>query len=412
MIKGRALPLPGGQTPAVPATVDPLSADDLLPALTLLQRAFGSVPHPDDVPVELGVVDPARFYAAREADGEIVATAGSFAFQTAVPGAVLPVAGVTWVGVHPARRRQGLLSALMDRQLADLHAEGTAVAALWASEGAIYGRFGYGPASWNLAATLPRGARLHVPVEPGAVSLVEPSAAALRGVYDRVAARTPGWPQRDDAWWRMRLHDPEHARSGAAPLQCAVTEGGYALYAVAARWEEALPAGTVRVQELVAEDDAARARLWHHVLDLDLTSTVEAWPLAADDPLLHWLLADPRSARARVRDGLWVRLVDVGAALAGRRYACEVDVVLAVEDARCPWNTGRWRLSGGRDSASCERTDAPADLELDAADLGAAYLGGTPLRARPVRERTPGALAAASTAFGPVGAGPGCPLVF
>jgi predicted acetyltransferase len=115
---------------------------------------------------------------------------------------------------------------------------------------------------------------------------------------------------------------------------------------------------------------------------------------------------------ARVRDSLWVRLVDLPRALAARTYACGVDVVLEVVDDRAPWNTGRWHLTGDRTGATCVRTEAAADLVLRPEDLGAAYLGGTPLRSRPVDERSAGALDVATTAFGPTGAAPWCPLVF
>ena len=395
----------------MPADLRVLDRDGLLAAWTALEVAFGGVSHPEDHDVEFAVVDPARFYAADD-DGVPVATAGSYAFSMAVPGAVVPVAGVTWVGVLPTHRRQGLASALMDRQLTDLHDEGTAVAALWASEAPIYPRYGYGPASWNLALTVPAGAALHVPVPAGRVRLVPPAADVLAPVYDEVAARTPGWPRRDDAWWAMRLHDPEHARHGSSPLQCAVTDGGYALYAVEPKWTDTLPRGVVHVREVVAVDEGARVRLWRYLLDLDLVREVSVRSVAPDDPLLLSLLADPRAAKPVVRDSLWVRLVDVPAALAQRRYACDVDVVLEVDDPRCPWNSGRWHLTGGRTGASCEPTSSPADLAVDVTDLGAAYLGGTPLRSRLVSERTAGALAAASTAFGPVGAAPWCPLVF
>ena len=227
-----------------------------------------------------------------------------------------------------------------------------------------------------------------------------------------MAARTPGFPARDEAWWAQRLHDPEHQRHGATPLQCVVTDGGYALYAVEAKWEEMLPAGIVQVREVMAVDEGARARLWRYLLDLDLMEEVRVPSVGPDDPLVLSLLAEPRAARARVRESLWVRLLDVPAALAARTYACEVDVVLEVTDERAPWNVGRWRLTGGRSGATCERTQAPADLVLAAADLGAAYLGGTPLRARPVEQRSAGVLDVVSTAFGPVGAAPWCPLVF
>ncbi len=398
-------------TPDIAVDVRTLRADELPTAWALLMRAFGSVPHRDDVDVELALVDPARAYGA-DVDGRLVATAASFDFRMAVPGRVAPVAGVTWVGVLPTWRRRGLLGALMDRHLADLHESGTAVAALWASEGAIYGRYGYGAAAWNLSVAPRRGAAFRQPVPSGGLELVEPRADLVAPTYERVAARTPGFVHRDARWWDYRLHDPEHARDGATELQCVVTDGGYALYAVQERWSDGLPAGIVQVRELVAADLPARLRLWRHLLDLDLTAEVRARAVAPDDPLLLSVLAEPRAAMARVRDSLWVRLVDLPRALAARTYACGVDVVLEVVDDRAPWNTGRWHLTGDRTGATCARTEAAADLVLRPEDLGAAYLGGTPLRSRPVQERTADALDVATTAFGPTGAAPWCPLVF
>jgi predicted acetyltransferase len=121
-----------------------------------------------------------------------------------------------------------------------------------------------------------------------------------------------------------------------------------------------------------------------------------------DDPLLH-LLVDVRSAQARIWDGLWVRLVDVGGALSRRRYSRAVDVVLDVQDRVCAWNAGRWRLAGDRDGATCERTSGAADLALDVQALGSAYLGGQTLRALAgagmVQEHAAGALDAASAAL-------------
>ena len=390
--------------------IEHLTAADVVPAMQALEHAFGGAAHPADTDVEASVVDPARFYAAR--DGErIVGTAGSFAFSMTVPGGPVPVAGVTWVGVLPTHRRQGVLGSLMTRQLVDLHEEGSAIAALWASEAAIYGRYGYGTAAWLLALTLPRGAAFRAPVPTGALRLEEPG-AQVQQTYARVAARTSGWPERDDSWWAYRLHDPEHRQAGASPLQCVVTDGGYALYATSMSWDDGMPAGEVRVREVVAETAAARARLWRYLLDLDLRGTVRVPAVATDDPLLIDLLAEPRAARASLRDCLHVRLVDVPAALALRRYAADVDVVLAVADRHCPWNEGSWRLVGGRDGATCTRTDETPDLELDVADLGAAFLGGTPLRSRPVVERSCGALGRASTALGPLEGAPWCPQVW
>lgn len=392
-------------------TVRTLLQTEVLDAFTVLERAFGGVPHPDDVDLELAVVDPARTYGAFAGE-ELVATAGSFDFRMAVPGAVTPVAGVTWVGVLPTYRRQGVLTALMDRQLADLHDEGRVVAALWATEAAIYGRYGYAPAAWSLAMTLPRGAAFSSPVPPGGLRLVEPDCGQVRAVYAEVAARTPGWPERDDTWWAYRVHDPEHRRGGASPLQCVLTEGGYALYSTVVSWQDALPAGVVKVREVVAATPEAAARVWRHLLDLDLVKEVQVFASAPDGVLVHGLLAEPRAARANYRETLHVRVVDVPAALSARRYAADVDVVLEVSDERCRWNAGRWRLTGGRDGASCSPTSDPPDLVVGVSDLGAAYLGGTPLRSRGVVELTPGALSRATTALGPLDAAPWCPQVF
>lgn len=397
-----------------------LQPSDVGAAWALLEQAFGGAPQAEDTEVEHGVVDASRFYGAYDGDAP-VATAGSFAFTMAVPGTRMPVAGVTWVGVSPTYRRRGLLSQLMRTQLDDLHEEGRTVAALWATEGAIYARYGYGPAAWGMGVTVPRGAAFRRPVTAQALRLVDPSSAGLRDVYERVAATTAGWPARDQAWWRMRLHDPEHARSGAGPLQAVLADGpaggvdGYALYATEGRWEHSVPAGTVHVREVVAATADAHARLWRHLLDLDLMTTTTARLCAPDDPLLH-LLAEPRAARPTLRDSLWVRLVDVAPALAARCYAAPLDVVVEVSDDVCPWNASRWRLSGDRTGAVCTPTSDPADLAVSAGDLGAAYLGGTPLLTRAaaggVDERTPGALAVTSTAFGPLGRAPWCPLVF
>ena len=394
-------------------TVDvrPLDPTTLEPAYLALERAFGNAPHPEDTQAELSTVDPTRFYGGFDGD-EPVATAGSFAFSMTVPGGPIPVAGVTWVSVLPTYRRRGLLDAMMTRQLADLHDEGTAVAALWATEAAIYGRYGYGVASWRLGLSVRRGAPFRTPVEPGGLRLVDPGSAEVRAVYDSAAARTAGFPARDDSWWGFRLHDPDHRREGGSPLQCVLADGAYALYSTASRWQDGLPAGEVRVREVVAATRDGAARVWRHLLDLDLTETVQVFAAPPDGPLLIDLLAEPRLARPSLTDGLHVRLLDVPAALSARRYAADVDVVLDVVDDRCPWNAGRWRLVGGRDGASCEAAGGAADLRLGVADLGAAYLGGTPLRSRSAIELTPGSLPRATTAFGPLEGAPWCPQVF
>jgi predicted acetyltransferase len=347
-------------------------------------------------------------------DGRIVAATGIYSRQLTIPGSVVPCAAVTAVGVVPTHRRRGLLTEMMRRQLEDVRASGDPVAILWASEGGIYGRFGYGigARSGRLAARRPM-ARLAPPPPPGDPLRAGPAGGhveAMRAIHERVRRERPGMLDRPGPWWDDRVYDPEPRRDGAQPLQAVLVPDGYALYAVRAGRDDDGPAGEVAIRELVAATPAARAALWAFLLDQDLTRTI-TWALAPPDEPLWLMLSDPDAVRVVLERALWVRLVDVPAALAARTYARKPDVVLELSDAFCPWNAGRWRLVDG----SCERTEAQADLALDTADLGAAYLGGITLSelaaAGRVAELRPGALARASAAFrGEVA--PWCPEVF
>ncbi|MEN3278996.1 MAG: hypothetical protein V7607_136 [Solirubrobacteraceae bacterium] len=347
-------------------------------------------------------------------DERIVATTMAFTRRVTVPGAEVPCAGVTAVAVVPTHRRRGLLTAMMRRQLDDIRAAGEPIAALWASEGAIYGRFGFGVGAANvrLAAGRP-AARLAAPPPAGDPLRAGPAGdhvEAMREIHDSVRQARPGMLARPGPWWQDRLFDPESTRGGAEPLRAVVTQGAYAMYAVRPDFTDDGPAGEVKVRELVAATAEARAVLWEFLLDQDLTRTI-GWEMAPLDEPLWLMVADPRSVRRTIGDGLWVRVVDVAAALSARTYSGDVDVVLEISDAFCPWNEGRYRISGG----ACERTDASPDLALDATALGAAYLGGTTLNelaaAGRVRELRGGALARASAAFrGDVA--PWCPELF
>ena len=230
----------------------PLTAAELPAAFDALELAFGGDAHPDDRDIELSVIDPPRTLAAFEGTTPIC-TAGWFDLAMTLPGTVAPVAGVTWVSVSPVHRRRGLLSAMMRRQLDDLQVADRPVAALWASEGAIYQRFGYGPASWHHSLEVRRGAAFTRPVEVDGLRLAEPSQQLLAPIFDAVAATRPGWYARDARWWPFRLHDAPHHREGASSLRCLLDgDDGYALYTTKNQWGLSGPDGTVRVRELVA----------------------------------------------------------------------------------------------------------------------------------------------------------------
>jgi len=318
----------------------------------------------------------------------------------------------------------------MTRQLADIAARGEEpIAALWASETPLYGRYGYGRASSHASFRFGRGEgalSALAPVDPGlTLRLGEPGdvAADLAKVYDTVLSGQPGFFSRDADWWERVLDDPAEDRRGASPLRCVLAADGvgvrgYALYRSTPRWEHGtvLPDGVIDVWELIAADPAAGAALWQDLLSRDLIGEISADLRPADDPLLYQL-HDSRRARVRLVDNLWVRIIDLPGALARRRYSSPVDVVLEVTDALLPANGGRWRLTtaGPERAAECARTEAPADIALDVRELGAAYLGGTRLAALAaaglVSELRPGAVARLSTAMGWDPA-PWCPRIF
>jgi predicted acetyltransferase len=358
-----------------------------------------------------------------------VSNASIYSFRMCVPGALAAVGGVTFIAVHPAYRRRGILSGMMRRQLDDMHDRGETLAALWASEAGIYGRFGYGRASRQAKFTIRRGEGALVrdaPADPRLrLRVAEPDATAaeLTKVYDTLLPAQPGLFSRNEAWWRRVLADPEEDRHGASPLRCLLAEDeagprGYALYTATGRWDDEtfLSDSRLDIRELAATDPAANAALWADLLSRDLITEVTARLRPEDDPLLH-LLADPRRARPVLADGLWFRVVDVPGALSLRRYPCPVDVVIEVIDDWCPWNQGRWRLTAGSPggTASCERTSDPADVILPVTALGAAYLGSTRLGSLAAaglvteqRASTLNALSAAMT-WDP---GPWCPVIF
>ncbi|MFF3329542.1 GNAT family N-acetyltransferase [Streptomyces sp. NPDC002888] len=348
-------------------------------------------------------------------DGDVcVGSAGAFSFRLTVPGgASVPAAGVTMVGVAATHRRRGVLTSMMRRQLEDVRAWGWPLAVLTASEPAIYGRFGYGVATHHVNTEVDTS-RVRLSVPPGTDDVRLRYAApadvldACEAVYARKVPERPGMVERLPGWERLGLLDPESDRGGASPLQCVVAERdgevvGYVRFRVKPQWDTDGPNGTVSVQSAEALDPAAHAALWRFLFDIDLTSTLVARGRPMDEPWLQ-MVSDIRRCGLRVRDSLHVRLVDLGAALEARTYQAPVDVVLEVEDAFCPWNAGRWRLSGDTKGASCSRTTERADLVLSVRELGAAYLGGVSLgslaAAGRVREVRRGALAEAAVAFG------------
>jgi predicted acetyltransferase len=391
----------------VSITIDVPTEDDWPAMWQLDGRTFLQAVDDDAAQLHLGVIEFPRALVARR-EGEIVGNSGIYTRQLAVPGAVVDAAHVTLVSVASTARRQKVLTRMMDTLFEGAMAAGEPIAVLWASEGRIYQRFGYGLATQRLRVTVPTR-EVRVAGSPSGGVIRERPVDELRDamvkVYDELFPQRPGWSSREQRHWDFRLADPPSWRGGGAPLRTVVHEGpsgvdGYALFRTQEHWHDGGPDGEVQVRELVATNPTATAGLWRFLCDIDLTRRVTA---SADHAVLY-LVDEPRQLQPRWGDGLWVRLLDLPAALAARRYAAPVDVVLSVTDTRLPANAGRWRLTGSPDSAACAPTTDEPDLALDVKELGAAYLGGTPLAslaaAGLVDELTPGALARTSTAFG------------
>jgi predicted acetyltransferase len=354
--------------------------DEFSSAVFAIGQYFGMTPTEERMQTFLDQITAERMHGAWE-NGSIVGGAGAFAFNLSVPGGDLATAGVSVVGVYPTHRRRGVLRSLMRAQLDQAHEQGEPLAALWASEETIYGRFGYGMASFcgevNLAHEYTSFAQ---PFEPeGTMRFLEPEKAreVLPPVHDRVRQLWPGMFSRNDLWWEHRvIKDPEDRREGAGPKRCVAYERdgsieAYAVYRHKPGWEEGSTTAELRVVEALAATPTAERDLWGYLLSIDWKASVRAF-LLPPDHALFLLLATPRRLRYRMGDGLWVRLVDVGAALSGRKYNGDGAVVFDVHDDFCPWNEGRWKLEGGEAS----RTDDEADIALSAQALGSAYLGG------------------------------------
>lgn len=389
--------------------VRPGTEADLDAILPLVFAAFHHEPHEETVALERAVCEPGRSVVVTDGD-LLVGHLGVFTRDLTVPGGVVPASHVTQVTVVPTHRRRGALTRMMRRHLDDAPEP---VAVLWASEGRIYPRYGYGHAAPCVAlSATTREVRLPATAVPGRLRTGTPASlrSEITAVYEAARPFRPGWSSRPGAWWDYVLADPESTRRGATSRRAVIHEdddgpAGYAVWRISESDNPDNPrvSATVEVIELVAESPAARLSLWRFLFGIDLTVKVRYGFAAVDEPLLH-LADDPGWIRVGVDHALWVRLLDLPAALTARRYAAAVDVVLEVTDALLPSNAGRWRLRGGPDHATCERTAEPAALALDVRELGAAYLGGTPLAALAgaglVTELVPGTLAAASTAFG------------
>ncbi|MFF8934476.1 GNAT family N-acetyltransferase [Streptomyces paradoxus] len=391
--------------------IRPTTDKDLDVFVDTLHAAFGLFP---ETPVEGGglwwsALEMDRCILARAADGRPVGTAATYSFELTLPGrSLVPVAGVTAVGVLPSHRRQGVLSAMMRHQLTELRARGESLSVLLASEALIYGRFGYGPATYTAQLKVPRHkAALAVPraravgevAAAGSVEVLRRAECGgiLEEVYDRYRRAQPGALSRPHRWWALRAGQPPVS---PAPRYVAVhrdidgVPDGYASYTV--------ESGTLTVDETIATDDAVFTALARFVLEHDLVSEVVFKQVPSHHPL-RWQFADFRAGEVSGdMDWLWVRLLDVPCALTARGWLTDGQLVLDVDDPFLGEHE-RYLLTVQDGKADCVPTDREPDLSLDIRDLGSIYLGGTApstlARAGHIRAHHPSAATLADSLF-------------
>jgi predicted acetyltransferase len=398
-------------------------ANELNRFLDTCQRSFHQHLRDIEIVRDSKLLPPERAFAAFDGE-DIVGTTGAFQFSLSIPGGEAPAAGVTMVGVLPSHRRKGIMSGLMQFQLNDARERNEPISILLASEDAIYQRYGYGLAAdqGHIEIERDRAQWLDDPGPQGKTRLVslEEALKHIPAIYDRVREQTPGMFARSTDWWEHHtLTDDEEMRRGTGPMFCAVLEidggdEGYALYRVKHDWPEGIPRGRLMVKEAMAVNPVATREIWRFLFGIDLVDRVEAWLLPADFPI-YLMMLEPRRLRYTYGDSLWLRLVDVRAALSARSYASEGSVTVQVTDIFCPWNEGKWRVSSDGRDASVEATEDEADLSLDVRDLAAVYLGGFSFArlalAGRARELRAGAVTRADEMFRTAHA-PWCPEIF
>ena len=379
-----------------------ITSEEFLPWLSAESRAHGNrLNH--DPEILRPTFDLARSIAVFE-EGQIVGGAHSHRVVMSTPGSSAVVAGVSNVAVQPTHRRRGVMTQMMQHQLQDLHDRGEPLAALFASESLIYGRFGYGIGSLYEQWSIPRehNSFAQSSRDNGNITFVLPSdiPTILPAISKQSTIDRPGVFQKPIHQWEQESLAPEHLEGGSGGLFYACYQKGnmpegYVIYRIRDR--------VLHVIELMATDRQAYSSLWRFCFDTDLVSRTEANKRPVDDAL-PWMLADPRRLQRYTRDGLWLRIIDVHAALKQRCYSKSDALVIEIKDELCPWNHASFRLEGSPEGATCYQSSKSPDLTLPISALSSTLLGAvtfsTLAQAGLIQERKTGALSRADTMFG------------
>ncbi len=367
-------------------SIRPVTDDELPRFLTAIRDGFGSPGPPEDTSDRFRQALPAERTLAAFDGESIVGTFGGYDLRLTVPGGgQVPMEGTTVVTVFPTHRRMGLLSRMMDLHLSNAADAAYPVAGLWSSDADIYARFGYGIATEYRSIEM-RSSQIEfrdeIPVDRVRRVDHDAEAGVLKAVFDRVRLGRPGMTDRSDAWWEHRvLADETWMREGKTARRWVVHEGpggidGYAAYRQSPRFDEGYNNGTVSVVEIQTETPRAHASLWSYLTRIDGHPNVEYPYLALDDPL-PLMIKEPRRVRTtETRDALWIRILDVKAALEARTYEFDGSIVFGVRDKFRPAGSGTYRLEVTDGVGSVSRVQDDPEVSLDDDVLGALYLGG------------------------------------
>ncbi|MFL5777321.1 MAG: GNAT family N-acetyltransferase [Chloroflexota bacterium] len=313
-----------------------------------------------------------------------VAMSGADSFRLTVPGRrEVAAAGITAVAVSPSHRRRGILTRMMRWLIDDARRRGDPIAILSASEGAIYQRFGYGLGTYEGSFEIDRRSVAFERPPPVDGRIRMPDADEALGsfptIYEAVRRRLPGALTRSEDRWRSTLRDADWNRWGRGPKFLALLEVGdepaaYVIYHVKDDWDERGPKNRLEVMELLGRDAASEQAMWRWALDIDLVATIKGSRQPIPHPLILQL-SEPRRLGLHAKDGLWLRIVELPAALEARGYGADGRLVFDMTDDFCPWNAGRWALTVSGGTPSIGPAEAAPDVRLDAADLACVYLG-------------------------------------
>lgn len=358
----------------------PIKEDEFDAFIRVLSQVFAWDPKPEELELEKKRMEFDRSIAAFD-EGSVIGTGANLTFRMSVPGGRIDAGGVTMIGVLPTHRRRGVLTDMMAELLDDSRRHEEPVSILWASESSIYGRFGYGTVT-RIADRVIERAHASFRAEVGAhgsVRLIDKEEALEQfpSLYERVVDHYPGMITRSRKQMELDLADLESWRNGSTANRFALYEEdgeprGYARYRIKEEWKDGHAQSTLDANSVIAVDDAAAVGLWKFLFGIDLIKIIRARFRPLRDPLPH-LLVDPRRMSFQVKEGIWVRILDVPAALEARRYA--IEEALTIEVTGPDDVAGIYRLDGGPDGASCKRTNGTPDLRMTVATLGMRYLG-------------------------------------